>query len=128
MRSPSFLPSSRPWRYVSLYCSETIPANTLQDWLYEDGEDASKAQYISKRDEIRSIAGPIIQRYNDKVEEERQAVMKKQQEAHAQRQAEIERKKREEEAKKQAEAPEPKDAEMTDAETTKPDEVEEPAA
>lgn len=99
-----------------------------EDWLYDEGEDATKAQYVSKRDEIRSIAGPIIQRYNDKIEEERQAVLKKQQEAHAARQAEIERKKREEEAKRQAEAPEPKDSEMTDAETSKPDEVEEPAS
>ncbi|KAF2684167.1 heat shock protein Hsp88 [Lentithecium fluviatile CBS 122367] len=101
---------------------------TMEDWLYDEGEDATKAQYISKRDEIRAIAGPIIQRYNDKVEEERQAVMKKQQEAHAAKQAEIERRKREEEAKKQAEAPEQKDAEMTDAETAKPDEVEEPSS
>jgi heat shock protein 4 len=102
---------------------------SIEDWLYDEGEDASKAQYISKKDEIRSIAGPIIQRYNDKIEEERQAVLKKQQEAAAAKQAEIERKKREEEAKKQAEAPqESKDAEMTDAETTKPDEVEEPSS
>lgn len=100
----------------------------IQDWLYEDGEDATKAQYVSKMEEIRSIAGPIIQRYNDKIEEERQVVLKKQQEAAAAKQAEIERKKREEEAKRQAEAPEPKDAEMTDAETTKPDEVEEPSS
>jgi heat shock protein 4 len=79
-------------------------------------------------DDIRSIAGPIIQRYKDKIEEERQVVMKKQQEAHASKQAEIERKKREAEAKKQAEAPEGKDTDMTDAETTKPDEVEEPSS
>ncbi|KAF2649031.1 heat shock protein Hsp88 [Lophiostoma macrostomum CBS 122681] len=103
---------------------------TIEDWLYDDGEDATKAQYVSKQDDIRSIAGPIIQRYNDKIEEERQAVMKKQQEAMAAKQAEIERKKREEEAKKQAEAPAPeaKDAEMSDADAVKPDEVEEPAS
>ncbi|PSN71397.1 heat shock protein Hsp88 [Corynespora cassiicola Philippines] len=103
---------------------------TIEDWLYEDGEDASKAQYVSKMEEIRSISGPIVQRYNDKVEEERSAVLKKQQEAAAVKQAEIERKKREEEAKKQAEAPpaENKDAEMTDAEAVKPDDIEEPSA
>ncbi|KAF1949709.1 heat shock protein Hsp88 [Byssothecium circinans] len=100
----------------------------IEDWLYEDGDDASKAQYIAKMDDIRSIAGPIIQRYKDKIEEERQVLLKKQQEAAAAKQAEIERKKREEEAKKQAEAPEPKDSEMTDAETTKPDDVEEPSS
>jgi heat shock 70kDa protein 4 len=77
-------------------------------------------------EEIRSIAGPIIQRYNDKLEGERQAALKKQQEAAAAKQAEIERKKREEEAKKQAEAPqESKDTEMSDADATKPDEIEE---
>ncbi|PVH97137.1 heat shock protein Hsp88 [Periconia macrospinosa] len=100
---------------------------TIEDWLYDDGEDASKAQYVSKMEDIRSIAGPIIQRYKDKIQQEQEAIMKKQQEAHAAKQAEIERKKREEEAKKQAEAPEQKDAEMTDAETTKPDEIEEPS-
>ncbi|KAF2279269.1 heat shock protein Hsp88 [Westerdykella ornata] len=96
---------------------------TVEDWLYDEGEDASKAQYVSKYEEVRSIAGPIIQRYNDKIEEERQAVLKKQQEAAAAKQAEIERKKREEEAKKQE--AEQKDTEMSDADNVKPDEVEE---
>jgi len=99
--------------------------DAIEDWLYDEGDDATKAQYISKQEDIRSIAGPIIQRYNDKIEEERQAVMKKQQEAHAAKQAEIERKKREEEAKKQEES---KDTEMSDADNVKPDEVEEPSA
>ncbi|KAF2472869.1 heat shock protein Hsp88 [Lindgomyces ingoldianus] len=102
---------------------------TIEDWLYEDGEDATKAQYIGKMEEIRSVAGPIIQRYNDKIEEERQAVLQKQHAAAAAKQAEIERKKREEEAKKQAEAPPEKpDAEMPDADAVKPDEIEEPSA
>ncbi|KAF2639621.1 heat shock protein 70 [Massarina eburnea CBS 473.64] len=101
---------------------------TIEEWLYDDGDDASKAQYVSKMEDIRSIAGPIIQRYKDKIEEERQVVLKKQQDAAAAKQADIERKKREEESKKQAEAPESKDADMTDAETTKPDGVEEPSS
>ncbi|KAF2787359.1 heat shock protein 70 [Melanomma pulvis-pyrius CBS 109.77] len=102
---------------------------TIEDWLYDDGDDATKAQYVSKMEDIRSIAGPIIQRYNDKIEEERQKVLKKQQDAHAAKQAELERKKREAESKKQAEAPpEPKDSEMSDADTLKPDEIEEPSA
>jgi len=98
-----------------------------EDWLYDEGEDSTKAKYISKKDDIRAIAGPIIQRYNDKIEAERQAVMEKHQKEHAQKQAEIERKKRETEAKAQADAPqtEEKDTEMTDAETVKPDGVEE---
>ncbi|KAF2818467.1 heat shock protein Hsp88 [Ophiobolus disseminans] len=100
---------------------------TIEDWLYDDGEDASKAQYVSKKEDIRSIAGPIIQRYNDKIEGERQAVLEKQQKEMASKQAELERAKREAEAKAQANAPPPKDrdTEMTDAETTKPDGVEE---
>jgi heat shock protein 4 len=100
----------------------------LQDWLYDDGEDATKNQYVSKKEDIRSIAGPIIQRYNDKVEGERQAVQEKYQKEMAAKQADLERAKREAEAKAQANAPPPpqeKDTEMTDAETTKPDSVEE---
>jgi len=100
----------------------------IEDWLYDEGEDASKAQYVSKKEDIRSIAGPIIQRYNDKIEGERQAAMEKQQKEMAAKQADLERAKREAEAKAQANAPpagEEKDAEMTDAETTKPDSVEE---
>lgn len=34
-----------------------------QDWLYDEGEDATKAIYIAKMDEIRAVAGPIVQRY-----------------------------------------------------------------
>ncbi|KAH7371158.1 heat shock protein 70 family [Pyrenochaeta sp. MPI-SDFR-AT-0127] len=103
---------------------------TIEDWLYDDGEDASKAQYVSKKEDIRSIAGPIIQRYNDKIEGERQAVLEKQQKEHAAKQADLERAKREAEAKAQANAPpaaDEKDTEMTDAEAQKPDSVEEAA-
>jgi heat shock protein 4 len=93
-----------------------------QEWLYDEGDDSTKAIYISKMDEIRGLAGPIAQRYFDKVEEERQA---------AQAIAEAEAaKKREmaEAARKAAMAQEAasKDEEMTDAETIKPDEVSEP--
>lgn len=45
-----------------------------EDWLYEDGEDTTKAVYIAKIDEIRAMAGPIIQRHFEKVEAERQEV------------------------------------------------------
>ncbi|KAI1765472.1 heat shock protein Hsp88 [Hypoxylon sp. FL1150] len=93
-----------------------------EDWLYEDGEDATKAVYIAKMDELRSMAGPITQRYFDKIEADRQAVQAKvDAEAAAKKAAE-------EEARKAAE-PEKndtgKDEEMTDAEPAKP-EVEEP--
>jgi heat shock protein 4 len=97
---------------------------TIEDWLYDEGDDATKNQYISKQEDIRSISGPIIQRYNDKIEEERQRVLEKQQKAHAAKQAEIERKKREEESKKQAQQPQ-NDTEMSDADAVKPDSVDE---
>lgn len=95
---------------------------STEDWLYDEGEDATKAVYQAKYDEIRALAGPIAQRYFDKIEEERAA---------AQAIADAEAaKKREmaEAAKKAALAQEAatKDEEMTDAETTKPDEVVEP--
>ncbi|EDU47844.1 heat shock protein Hsp88 [Pyrenophora tritici-repentis Pt-1C-BFP] len=101
---------------------------TIEEWLYDEGDDASKAQYVSKKEDIRAIAGPIIQRYNDKIEGERQAAMEKHQKEHAAKQAELERAKREAEARKQEQAPpaeDSKDTEMADAEGQKPDGVEE---
>lgn len=75
-------------------------------------------------EEIRSVAGPVIQRYNDKIEEERQARLKIEEEAAAKKRAEAEAKKKaDEEAKAAADAaarikkPEQKDTEMQDAET-----------
>ncbi|XXG99258.1 hypothetical protein Hte_005595 [Hypoxylon texense] len=93
-----------------------------EDWLYEDGEDATKAVYIAKMDEIRVMAGPIAQRYFDKVEADRQALQAKLDADAAAKKA------AEEEARKAAEAEKnegSKDEEMTDAEAAKP-EVEEP--
>jgi heat shock 70kDa protein 4 len=88
--------------------------------LYEDGEDATKAQYVAKMDEIRAMAGPIVQRYNDKLEAERQAKAAEEAEKRA---AEEAKRKAEEDAKKAAEG---EDTKMEDAEATdKPAEVEE---
>lgn len=75
-------------------------------------------------DEIRAVAGPIVQRYFDKVEEERAA-------AQAILDAELAKKREMAEAAKQAalameNANNGKDEEMTDVETTKPDEISEP--
>jgi heat shock protein 4 len=89
-----------------------------EDWLYEDGEDTTKSVYVAKMDEIRFIAGPIVQRYKEKAEAERQAVLKAQEEEAAKKRAEQEaQRKAEEEAKKAQEAQqEPKaDSEMQDA-------------
>ncbi|RDL33630.1 putative heat shock protein Hsp88 [Venustampulla echinocandica] len=100
---------------------------TSEDWLYDEGEDTTKAIYVAKMDEIRAVAGPIVQRYFDKVEAERAAIR-------AAEEAEIQRKREmAEAARKAAMAQEAatkggKDEEMVDAEeTTKPDEIMEPA-
>lgn len=98
---------------------------TSEDWLYDEGEDATKAIYIAKMDEIRAVAGPIVQRYFDKVEAERAA-------AQAAAEAEAAKKREMAEAARKAamaqEAAAKADEEMTDAggETAKPDEVVEP--
>ena len=88
-------------------------------------------------EEIRFVAGPIVGRYLDKVEEERQTVLKIEQEKAAKKKAEQEAKKKaEDDAKKAAEAKKAEnapataggddDTEMPDAEALKPDVVEEP--
>ncbi|KAF2479616.1 heat shock protein 70 family [Neohortaea acidophila] len=74
----------------------------LEDWLYDDGEDASKGQYIAKMDELRAAAGPIIQRFNDKRQEEEEARRKVAEEAAAKKRAEEEAKKKAEEEKRKA--------------------------
>lgn len=89
-----------------------------QEWLYEEGEDASKGVYIHKMDELRALAGPIRQRYLDKVEADREAVQAR---VDAERAA---KKAAAEEARKTAggkETPEAKDEEMTDADAPKPE-------
>ncbi|KAK3699733.1 adenyl-nucleotide exchange factor sse1 [Vermiconidia calcicola] len=96
----------------------------LEDWLYDEGEDASKAQYIAKLDELRASAGPIIQRFNDKRQEEEDARRKVAEEAAAKKRADEDAKKKAEEEKRKAQEDEKKaaegeqkggDAEMTDA-------------
>ena len=98
--------------------------------MYDEGEDATKAVYIAKIDELRSVSGVIVQRYREKVEEERQAVLKVQEEAAAKKRAEQEaQRKAQEDKKKVEEANKPADQEMSDApadaEGVKADSVEE---
>ncbi len=78
-------------------------------------------------DEIRFVSGPVIQRYLDKVEEERQALLKAQEEEAARKKAEQDAKKKAEEEAKKASEPATQDTEMKDAdgEAVKPDSVEE---
>jgi heat shock protein 4 len=89
---------------------QTIKAKleATEDWLYEEGEDTTKGVYIAKIDEIRAMAGPIVQRHFEKVESERQAALEK---AEADRAA----KKAEEDARKAAEGDKSNDQEMKDA-------------
>jgi heat shock protein 4 len=79
---------------------------------------------VAKIDEIRALAGPIAQRYFDKVEEERQALQAKEDAENARKREMAEA------AKKAAMAQEAaagkQDEEMTDAEGQKPDEISEP--
>ncbi|KAL9533966.1 heat shock protein [Sphaerulina musiva] len=113
----------------------------LEDWLYEDGEDAKKAQYVAKFEELRASAALIISRFNEKRQEEEEARRKIEEEAAAKRKAaddarraaEAEKKKAEEDAKKAAgkESDAKPDEEMkdapADAEGEKPADVEEAA-
>lgn len=110
-----------------------------EDWLYDEGDDATRSVYIAKMDEIRFVAGPVVGRYLDKIEEERQAVLKIEEEKAAKKRAELEAKKKaEEEAKKAAEPAkkaeganggvnegETKDTEMNDAEVLKAEGIDE---
>ena len=94
-----------------------------QDWLYDEGDNTTKAVYTAKMDEIRSVAGPIQQRYFDKVQAEQEAI----QEADAARRAERDATKKAQAEAKKAETPvvESKDEVMKDADTVQPDAVEE---
>ncbi|KAI6253342.1 Heat shock protein hsp88 [Pyricularia oryzae] len=84
-----------------------------EDWLYDEGDDTTKAVYIAKMDEIRAMTGPIVQRHFDKVEQERQELQARlDAEAAAKKAAEDERKAAE---AQKADAPETKDEDMTDA-------------
>jgi heat shock protein 4 len=105
-------------------CEET------EEWLYDEGEDSKKAVYVAKIEELRASAGPIIQRYLDKIEEERQSRMVKEQEEASRRHAAAAAKKRAEDDKRAAEEASKKpaepaeDTEMKDAaETAESEEV-----
>lgn len=91
--------------------------DAAEDWLYGDGEDATKAQYIAKYEELASIGNLIKGRYNSKIEEERQAKLAKQEAEKQRLMAEkIQKQQAEAKAKADAEAkPESEDTEMADA-------------
>ena len=47
-----------------------------EDWLYEDGEDSTKAKYIAKYEELASIGNVIKGRYLAKEQEKRNNIDK----------------------------------------------------
>ncbi|KAK1779115.1 heat shock protein 70 family [Copromyces sp. CBS 386.78] len=100
---------------------EKISAKLMatEDWLYDEGDDATKAVYVAKIEEIRALAGPVVQRHFDKVEAERQAVLEKLEAEKAAKKAEEEARKAKEAAEKAAQEG-AKDEEMTDADAPKP--------
>ncbi|KAI7211488.1 Heat shock protein [Hortaea werneckii] len=125
------------------FCSEEEKAaikdkcEKLEDWIYDDGDDATKAQYVAKLEELRATAGPVVQRFNDKRMEEEEARRKAAEEAAAAKRAQEEAAKQAadeqraaaEAAKKLQEQNASKDEEMkdapADAEGEKPANVEE---
>ncbi|KAK4465276.1 putative heat shock protein Hsp88 [Cladorrhinum samala] len=84
-----------------------------EDWLYDEGDDTTKAIYIAKMDEIRALAGPVVQRHFEKVEADRQALQAR---LEAERAA---KKAAEEKATAESKQDTQKDEEMTDADAPK---------
>ncbi|KAI7085331.1 Heat shock protein [Hortaea werneckii] len=90
------------------FCSEDEKAaikdkcEKLEDWIYDDGDDATKAQYIAKLEELRATAGPVVQRFNDKRMEEEETRRKAAEEAAAAKRAEEEAAKQAAEEQRQA--------------------------
>ncbi|KAK9457428.1 heat shock protein 70 family [Dipodascopsis uninucleata] len=80
-----------------------------EDWLYGDGEDATKAQYIAKYDELNALGGVIKGRYLHAENEKREAERRKREE---EEQRIAEQKAAAEFARKQAEAAAAKNEEM----------------
>lgn len=78
-----------------------------EDWLYDDGYDATKAQYIAKYEELASIGNLIRGRYLAKEEEKKQAYLSKKEAAEAQRMAEIMANQRAANTKKDKDTPMP---------------------
>ncbi|KAH8547521.1 heat shock protein 70 family [Umbelopsis sp. PMI_123] len=47
--------------------------NTTEDWLYDEGEDATKSVYIAKLDELKKTGSPVAERYRESEERPRSA-------------------------------------------------------
>lgn len=75
-------------------------AMETEDWLYGDGEDASKGQYVAKYDELAALGNLIKGRKTSKEEEQRQAARAKQE---AEQQRKMAEKMQEQKAAREAE-------------------------
>lgn len=96
-----------------------------EEWLYDEGDDATKAVYIAKMDEIKALAGPIVQRHFEKVEADRQALQVRLDAERAAKKAAEEEARKTGEADKASPSKDTKDEEMTDADAPQKPEVEE---
>ncbi|KAK3987799.1 heat shock protein 70 family [Cladorrhinum sp. PSN332] len=85
-----------------------------EDWLYDEGDDTTKAIYIAKMDEIRALAGPVVQRHFEKVEAERQALQ-----ARLEAERAVKKAAEEKAAAESKQQDTQKDEEMTDADAPK---------
>ncbi|KAG2185006.1 hypothetical protein INT43_000919 [Umbelopsis isabellina] len=47
--------------------------NTVEDWLYDEGEDATKSVYVSKLDELKKTGSPVAEKYRESEERPRAA-------------------------------------------------------
>lgn len=92
--------------------------------MYDEGDDATKAVYIAKIDEIKALAGPVAQRHFEKVEAERQAIQARIDAEKAAKKAEEDARKAEAEKGSQG-ANGSRDEEMADADAPPKPEVEE---
>lgn len=63
-------------------------SNATEEWLYGEGEEATKGQYVAKYEELASIGNLIKGRQASKLEEERQAKLAKKEAEQHQKMAE----------------------------------------
>ncbi|KHN97875.1 Heat shock protein Hsp88 [Metarhizium album ARSEF 1941] len=90
-----------------------------EEWLYDEGDDASKGVYIAKLDELRALAGPIVQRHFEKIEAERRAAQERIEAEKAAKRAAEEEDRKAAEAEKSAQQGS-NDQEMKDADDPQP--------
>ncbi|PNP47224.1 hypothetical protein TGAMA5MH_01039 [Trichoderma gamsii] len=99
---------------------------STEDWLYDEGDDASKGVYVSKIEEIRALALPIINRYQEKVEAERRAVQERVEAEQAAKRAAEEETRKAAEAEKAAQSGSDQEMKDADAPQTESEETGDP--